>query len=74
MHGWLSDQCGGPTSGAPGLPVVLGWTHRVSAHHLWVVDHRYQVNDGEGGIEHVGAEEVLVEGDPLAAQTPVDEQ
>lgn len=46
-------------------------THRVSAHHFRVVDHAYEVDDGKGRIENIGAEEVFVEGDPLAAQTPV---
>lgn len=45
-------------------------THRVSVDHIRIVDHCNQVDDGEGGVEHVGAEEVLMEGDPLAAQTP----
>ena len=44
--------------------------HRVSAHHFRIIDHSDEVDDGEGWIEHVGAEEVLVQGDPLAAQTP----
>lgn len=46
-------------------------THRVPVHHLRVVDHAYEVDDGKGRIENIGAEEVFVEGDPLAAQTPV---
>lgn len=46
-------------------------THRVSAHQIRVVAHDYEVDDGQGRIENIGAEEVFVEGDPLAAQTPV---
>lgn len=51
-----------------------GRTHRVSAHHLRIIDHCYEVYDGEGWIEHIGAEEVLVQGDPLAAQTPIERE
>lgn len=46
-------------------------THRILGHHVWVVDHAHQVDDGDCRVEHVGAEEVLVQGDPLAAQAPV---
>lgn len=46
-------------------------THRVPDHDLRFVDHTHQVNDGQGRVEDVGTEQILVEGDPLAAQTPV---
>lgn len=48
-----------------------GCTHWVSPHHFRIIDHSYEVDDGERGVEHVGEEEVLVECDPLAAQAPV---
>lgn len=46
-------------------------THRVAGHHFGIVDHSDEVDDGEGRVQHVGAEQVLVEGDSLTAQTPV---
>ena len=46
-------------------------THRVSGNNFRIIDHSYEGDDGEGWIEHIGAEEVLMQGDPLAAQAPV---
>lgn len=46
-------------------------TYWISGHHFGVVDHRYKIDNSEGRIKHVGEEKVLVERDPLAAQTPV---
>lgn len=46
-------------------------THRVAGHHCGIVDHSDKVDDGEGRVQHIGAEQVLVEGDSLTAQTPV---
>lgn len=52
------------------LAVAAHMTHRVLRHHLRVVDDAHQVDDGDRRVEHVGAEEVLVQGDPLAAEAP----
>lgn len=45
-------------------------THRVFLHHLLVVCHRSEPNDGDDRVQHKREEEVFVQRDPLAAQTP----
>lgn len=45
-------------------------THRIPANHILIVGHRRQPDDGDDGVEDEGDEEVLVQGDSLATQTP----
>lgn len=45
-------------------------THRVFLHHLLVVCHRCEPNDGDDRVQNKRKEEVFVQRDPLAAQTP----
>lgn len=44
-------------------------TYRVAGPQLLVVGYR-EPDDGADGVEDKGQEHVLMEGDPLAAQTP----
>ena len=45
-------------------------TYWISLHYICVVDHCYEVDEGKGGVEDIGNEEVLMKRDPLAAQVP----
>lgn len=45
-------------------------THRVFLHHLLVVRHRCEPNDGDDRVQNERKEKVFVQRDPLAAQTP----
>lgn len=48
-------------------------THRVPADQILIVGHRRQPDDGDDGVENEGDEEVLVQGDSLAAQAPANQ-
>lgn len=49
-------------------------THRVFLHHLLVVCHCCQPNDGDDRVQDKRKEEVFVQCDPLAAQTPTGKE
>ena len=60
------SACGG----GEGEELKEGVTHRVGAGVSLFLRHGVQQHHGGDGVQHEGEEQVLVERDPLAAQTP----